>query len=196
MAFKITDVDNSELTLSATSNNMTLIPNDNLSFNGTGENRTITVLPLANQSGSAVITVNVSDGEKYSEASFTANVYPVNDIPSFTKGPDKTVNLNAGAQSFSGWAAGISAGPDENSQNVEFYTSNNNNALFAVQPAISSSGTLTFTPAPDKSGNAQVTTYLQDDGVSDNGGQDTSAASSIHHLCRRRFDSTDRKPES
>jgi hypothetical protein len=52
--------------------------------------------------------------------------------------------------------------------------SNNNNALFSQQPAISSDGTLTFQSAPDANGSAIVTVALQDDGGTLGGGDDTS----------------------
>ncbi len=53
--------------------------------------------------------------------------------------------------------------------------SNDNNALFAAQPAVGSTGTLTYTPATDANGSATVTLYAQDDGDTANGGSDTSA---------------------
>src|SRR5207302_651793 len=70
-----------------------------------------------------------------------------------------------------------SAGPpDESSQSVNFTVTNDNNALFSAQPAISPSGVLTFTPAANANGNATVTVTLHDDGGTANGGADTSAA--------------------
>ena len=51
---------------------------------------------------------------------------------------------------------------------------NNNNALFSAQPAVSPAGTLTFTPAPNASGAATVTVKLKDGSGTANGGQDTS----------------------
>ena len=43
------------------------------------------------------------------------------------------------------------------------------------QPAISSAGTLTFTPAASENGSATVSVFLQDNGGTANGGDDTSA---------------------
>jgi hypothetical protein len=65
------------------------------------------------------------------------------------------------------------AGP-ERGQTVTFQVSNNNPALFAVQPAISTDGTLTYTPAPNACGSAVVTVVLKDNGGTANGGTDTS----------------------
>ncbi|MFA6546187.1 MAG: DUF642 domain-containing protein [Limisphaerales bacterium] len=52
---------------------------------------------------------------------------------------------------------------------------NDNPALFAVQPAIGTNGTLTYQIA-GLAGSARVTVTAQDDGGTDNGGADTSAA--------------------
>jgi len=105
---------------------------------------------------------------------FTITVTPVNDEPSFTKGADQTVNEDAGAKTVTTWATAISAGPTEASQTVNFLVSNDNNALFAVQPAVAANGTLTYTPAADAFGTATVTVMIHDDGGTANGGDDTS----------------------
>ena len=57
----------------------------------------------------------------------------------------------------------ISAGPgNESSQTLTFLVSNDNNTLFATQPAISPDGTLTYETALNANGNATVTVKLQD----------------------------------
>lgn len=138
----------------------------------------------ANAFGSATVTVTLSDdggtaggGVNTSAAqTFVINVTGVNDAPSFTKGPDVTVSTGAGAQSFANWATGISAGPNESGQSLTFSVTSDNAALFAVAPAISAAGTLTFTPNGAASGTANVTVTMSDNGGTANGGTDTSAA--------------------
>ena len=105
----------------------------------------------------------------------------VNDVPSFTKGADHAVVEDAGAQSVAGWATAISKGPaNESAQNVAFdVTANTNAALFALAPAVSPSGTLTFTPTANASGTATITLTLSDSGGTAIGGVDTSAAQSF-----------------
>jgi VCBS repeat-containing protein len=58
---------------------------------------------------------------------------------------------------------------------LTFIVSNDDTALFLVQPAISADGTLSYTSAADASGSAIVTVTLSDDGGTANGGVDTSA---------------------
>jgi hypothetical protein len=91
-------------------------------------------------------------------------------------GPVKVAEDSA-AYVLNNAAASISAGPpSESSQALTFLVSNDNNALFSVQPALSATGTLSFTPAANASGTALVTVSLKDDGGTANGGVDTSAA--------------------
>jgi len=122
-------------------------------------------------------TSNTNAGLGGSTVPASITVNSVNDVPSFTKGADQTVLENAGAQTVNNWATGISAGPsNESGQTLTFQvTGNTNSALFSVAPAISSTGTLTYTPATNVSGTAQITVVLKDNGGTANGGVDTSA---------------------
>ncbi|MBI2924728.1 MAG: hypothetical protein HYY24_03375, partial [Verrucomicrobia bacterium] len=101
----------------------------------------------------------------------------VNDVPSFTKGADQTVNEDSGAQTVAGWATAISAGPaNESAQTLTFQVSNDNSALFSAQPAVAADGPLTYTPAANANGSATVTVTVKDSGGTANGGVDTSAS--------------------
>lgn len=72
----IDDVDHAVagLTLSAVSSNQALVPDGAIAFGGSGANRTVTITPLADQSGQATITVTVSDGAASSATSFVLTV--------------------------------------------------------------------------------------------------------------------------
>jgi hypothetical protein len=145
---------------------------------------TLTYTPAPQTAGTATFTVQVMDngGTAFgginlsAPQTFTITVNSVNVAPSFVRGPNETVPENAPAQTLTGWATSISPGPaNESNQIVNFIVSNNNNALFAAQPAIAPDGTLTYTPAPGTSGTATVTVSLHDNGGVANGGVDTSA---------------------
>ncbi|RJP43619.1 MAG: PKD domain-containing protein [Desulfobacteraceae bacterium] len=62
------------LTLSGVSSNLQLVPNANISFGGSGADRTVTVTPVANQVGTAEITITVSNGTASSSGSFLLTV--------------------------------------------------------------------------------------------------------------------------
>ncbi len=145
-------------------------------LSGTAPNLSYT--PAANANGSDSFTFKVSDGSLDSPASVVSlDIAPVNDVPSFADGGNQTVAEDAGPQTVTGWAAAISAGPpNESGQAASFIVGNDNSALFSTQPAVSPAGTLTFTPAADASGSANVTVRLLDSGGTANGGADTSAA--------------------
>lgn len=74
--FTIADVDNpaTSLILSGKSSNTTLVPNANIVFGGSGTNRTVTITPAADQSGTATITITVSDGALTASDSFVLTV--------------------------------------------------------------------------------------------------------------------------
>ena len=59
----------------------------------------------------------------------------------------------------------IVPGPaDESAQTVTFTVANDDHALFAAEPAVAASGTLSYTPAPGAHGTANVTVQAVDDG--------------------------------
>ncbi|MBK8038247.1 MAG: autotransporter-associated beta strand repeat-containing protein [Verrucomicrobiaceae bacterium] len=162
-------------TLTAISSNATLVPNENITLSGSGSARTVDVTPAENENGSAIITL--TDSLSGEQQTFTLTVMPVNDAPSFERGADQSIPHDAGPQSLPGWATAISAGPvDEAGQTLTFNVTNSDNALFSVQPAVSSDGTLTFTPALNANSSATVTLTLSDNGGIANAGADTSEA--------------------
>ena len=131
---------------------------------------TLTYTPAPNANGTATITIELTDdggtangGDNSSPPqTFTITVTSVNDPPSFTGGGNVTVNEDSGPHS-STWATAISAGPpDESGQTVTFTVSNDNNGLFSAQPAVAPDGTLTFTPAADAFGTANVSVTAED----------------------------------
>lgn len=153
------------IAVSAITDNPALLPLINLG--GSLGNRTLSFTPAANANGTANIIVTIADGSGGSAtAIFKVLVDPVNDAPSFTKGIDIAVAEDAGSQSFSGWATNISAGPaDEAGQTLLFIVNSDNPSLFRTAPSVSNTGALTFTPAADASGTANVSVTLVDDGT-------------------------------
>src|SRR5262245_47799319 len=90
-----------------------------------------------------------------------------NTPPSFTKGTNVTVLEDSGPALITNWVTNISPStppgtPAEAGQTVNFLVSNNNPALFTVQPAVAPNGTLTFTPATNACGSANLTIVAKD----------------------------------
>ncbi len=168
------------LDLSVTSNNSGLFsqqPDVSL-LNGN-----LTFTPVADQSGTAQVTVTLTDdggtasgGQNSTQVVFTLTVNPVNDAPTFTGGGNQQVLEDAGAQTVANWASSMNTGsPNEASQTLTFVVTTDNDALFASGPAVdAATGTLTYTPADNANGTATVTAVLQDNGGTLNGGSNSS----------------------
>src|SRR5262249_52550220 len=105
--------------------------------------------PNANFVGADSFSYKVVDpAGGFATATVSVTVLPVNDAPSFIKGPDQNVVEDAGTISVSSWATAISVGPaNEASQTVSFVVTTDNDSLFSVLPQISPNGTLTYTLA-------------------------------------------------
>lgn len=88
MNLTVADIDNpaGNLTLSGSSNNTSLVPNANVVFGGSGANRTIKITVAPKKSGTATITVVVSDGQAFGMVTITVIV-----------GSDKNETLNGTA---------------------------------------------------------------------------------------------------
>lgn len=66
------------LTITALSDNQTLLPNANIALGGTGANRTINLTPAANQAGGpAMVTIKVDNGHAYTLMQFNVTVQSV-----------------------------------------------------------------------------------------------------------------------
>ena len=74
----------SNLVVQASSSNPTLLPNAQIVLGGTGTNRTITLNPATNQSGTATITVSVGDGLAVTAKAFVLTVTSSNNAPVIT----------------------------------------------------------------------------------------------------------------
>ncbi|MEQ2005856.1 MAG: SBBP repeat-containing protein [Limisphaerales bacterium] len=145
-------------------------------------NGTLAFTPATNASGSAVVEVFAQDdggrangGVDGVTNSFTITVTSVNDAPTATLAASLIGVLeDSGAYTGGAGFASFSPGPaDEAGQSLLGYAvTNNNNALFSVQPAISVGGVLTFSPATNANGSATVTVIAQDNGGTADGGVD------------------------
>jgi len=142
----------------------------------------LTYTPVNGASGTATLTLTLSDDAGTANGgvdtspgiTFDIQITAQNQEPSFTAGADETVLEDAGAQTINGWATNIDDG-DGGGQTLTFTINNDNNALFDVQPDVDeTTGTLTYTPAADANGVANVSIFLTDDGGTAGGGDDQS----------------------
>ncbi len=167
------DVDTplANLSLSGTSGNIALVPNANISVVGAGSSRTVTITPVANQSGSNLITLTLSDGAGgTTNTTFLLTVLAVNDPPTLNTNADLLgLAEDAGLQTVN--LSGISAGGGESQPLVVTATSSNLLLISTINVNYtpgSSTGTLTFTPLPNATGTTLITVKV-DDGQPQNG---------------------------
>jgi hypothetical protein len=134
----------------------------------------LTYTAAADTNGTATFNVVLTDSGSNTPPSdntsathsFTITVNAVNDPPTFIVGPNQTVNEDAGLQTVNGFITAISVGPaNESAQTItSFNVTNDNNGLFSGQPAIDTSGNLTYTPLANASGTATVSVTATDSG--------------------------------
>ncbi|MBN1976087.1 MAG: tandem-95 repeat protein [Anaerolineae bacterium] len=95
--FSVSDPDTplASLTLSRASSNTTLVPLANITFGGSGAARTVAVTPAAGLSGTALITVTVSDSVSSAYDVFALIVGTGNVPPDFTSTPIKQATEDA-----------------------------------------------------------------------------------------------------
>nr|MBP7143151.1 hypothetical protein [Opitutaceae bacterium] len=94
--FVVTDLDTpaSGITVTARSSNPSLVPDGSLVLGGGGDSRSVSVNPLPNQTGNAMITLTASDGLNSSSSSFFVTVYPVNAAPILSELGDRAIIAN------------------------------------------------------------------------------------------------------
>lgn len=172
-----TDPDNTNAELTV---NITSVTNASFLKSGSGNGTTYTfsyTQPTHANGFDVTFDYEVEDpaGLKGSGGPATITVQAVNDRPSLTLGSDQTVDEDTGFHSVAGFASPLAGGgTDENGQTFTYNVSAANNSLFAVGPAIDSSGNLTYTLANDAFGSTTITVSVRDSGGTANGGQNTS----------------------
>ncbi|MGH8529035.1 MAG: LamG-like jellyroll fold domain-containing protein, partial [Nevskiales bacterium] len=122
--FTVGDADDGAgaLTLIGTSSNQTRVPNANLVFGGNGANRTVTLTPAANQTGTATITITAIDGTGgQASDSFVLTINPINDRPTISNITDRTIP------------------EDGTTGNIAFTLADPDNALNSLQLTVNSS---------------------------------------------------------
>lgn len=167
-------------------NNLTVTSDGTFAATGLGgtvvlaADGTFTYTPPQDVSGNDSFSYTVSDGAASSQGDVSIMVTPVNDVPSFTAGPSQHFAGGAsGVQNINSWVAGFDPGPGEGGQvllDYDMLITDPNGLLNSAD--VLNDGTLTV-DLTGSSGTAQLDVSAIDDGGTDNGGQNTSAAETI-----------------
>jgi hypothetical protein len=141
VSFTVNDLETplANLTLTGTSSNTTLVPNANITFGGSGGNRTVTVAPASGQSGSATITVTISDGALTASDTFVVTVTVSTSTPTTTSAPTSSLPSSTYGQSVTLTVSVSSAGGTPTGT-VEFF---DNGISLGTAPLSGGSASLT-----------------------------------------------------
>ncbi|KPA12662.1 hypothetical protein MHK_007131, partial [Candidatus Magnetomorum sp. HK-1] len=163
LSFTVTDVetDDGSLVVSAVSSNTTLIPQSNITLRGTTASRTIAFTPAVNESGTADITVSVSDNDLTATTIINVTVNNVNDTPTIANISDQTIDEDAVSGPLSFTVA------DADTGDILTVTASSSNTSLITVPNISLGGsgnsrTVTLTPEQDAFGVATITLTVED----------------------------------
>ncbi len=156
----LSDVDSENLTLTATSSNQTLVPNQNIEVSGSGAQRTLRITPAANQFGQVDITLRCFDGLVETAQTFTVTVTAVNDPPEISAIANQQTVRNL---SISGLVFTVT---DVDQQPLTVSVASDNPTLLPPSglqlTGSGNSRTLSITPATEQIGTARVTLSVTD----------------------------------
>ena len=159
--------ENQVLTVTTTSSNPGIVPNPAVSYESPNASGALILAPATNSTGSAIITVTVKDPAALSNTTsraFTVTVNPGNTPPTLHKIRGVTVNESAGLQTVS--LTQISSGATNENQPLDVSATSSNPGLIP-NPTVNyispdSTGSLSFTPAPDAFGTATIAVTVDD----------------------------------
>jgi hypothetical protein len=149
------------LTLTVSSNNQALVPNGNIVVGGLGTNRTLTITPASNQTGSATITVTVRDADQaQATESFVLEVSQ--GVPTISPIADQTV-----PEDTSTGALGFTVGDGQTPPGSLIVSGSSANTTLVPNQNIVFGGsganrTVRITPAPNRSGQTTFSLAVRD----------------------------------
>ena len=162
LAFTVGDTETApaSLTVSGSSSDQTLVPDDNLVFGGSGANRTISILPAGDQYGTATITVTVSDGSGTATDTFVLTVSNTAPTISDISDTGTSMNTSTGALAFTVGdtetaPASLTVSGSSSAQTLV----PDDNLVFGGSGA---NRTVSILPAGDQTGSATITVTVSD----------------------------------
>jgi fibronectin type 3 domain-containing protein len=164
LTFTVGDVETpaSSLVLSRASSNPTLVPVSAIVFGGSGSNRTVKVTPATNQTGTATITLGVSDGSQTTTSSFALTVSSGNHAPTISS----ITNISIPKNGSSGPIAFVIGDAETPANGLSLAAGSSNPYLIAnsgiVLGGSASNRTVTITPVQGRSGTATIVLQVSD----------------------------------
>ncbi|MDC0190297.1 DUF4347 domain-containing protein, partial [Rhodospirillales bacterium] len=178
----LTNENSQTMTISSVSNTNTGLFSTQPAIDNDGD---LTFTPVANNFGTSVVTFTAVDNgatggdnvNRIDNGTFTITVTSVNDPPSGTfrgaVNPPPTITEDQGQQTISNFIENFNIGDGNTfetaagetiSSFVVTRTTNASTAMFTADPAIDTSGNLTYTPRANANGAATFSVEMRDDG--------------------------------
>jgi hypothetical protein len=156
------ETETSSLIITAATSNAKLLPITGIVLSGTGNERTVTLTPAMDQTGTANVTITVKDGLATSTRVIAVKVNPLNLAPTIS-----TVAPQSIIQDHSSSALPFTIGDPEGLIDLLTVTAVSDNSHVLPQEGIVIGGTgtqrsLTLTPAAGVTGTAKVTLSVND----------------------------------
>jgi hypothetical protein len=155
--FSTSDVDSNRLSVMAVSADETIIPSSHIELNNALDQWELKIMPLANASGTCLITVQVSDGLTTTVESFYVEIRQINDSPLILPIPDQISDEDTAYTLF----FSIS---DEETPLTELYLSakSSNIELLPSENIILNYHAMTFIPVRNAYGKTTITLSVDD----------------------------------
>ncbi len=164
ITFTVGDVETAagSLTVTRASSNTTVVPLANVVLGGSGASRTVTVTPVANQTGTSLITLNVSDGSLTATDTFLLTVVAVNDAPTISDVTNKSTNEDTAIT-----AIPFSVGDIDTDPTSLVLSAGSSNLTLVPLDRISFGGsgasrTVSIAPAANQTGTSTITLSVSD----------------------------------
>ncbi len=168
IALTVRDIETAatSLVVTATSSNQNVLLDSGITLGGSGEERTVTLRPIANRFGSTTITLTVSDGVATATDTFVLTVNSVNDVPTITSLTNRTI-----AEDTSTPPINFTISDIETPSTQLVVTATSSNAELVPQSGLVLSGTsatrsLVVTPAANRFGTATIYVSVSDGSAS------------------------------
>ena len=169
VSFTVDDLDDApgDITVTAASNNDALVTDDSLEVTGVDGDRSLTVSPVGDASGTADITVTARDTDGHTATTtFTLNVNPINDRPAIVGIPDEIAVPAGTASTVSFDISDVES--DAGSLEVTVTSSNENVLPNANIGESNDAGdvTLSLTPVDGETGSTIISVVVSDGDLS------------------------------
>ena len=151
------------LVIKITSSNQTILPDTSIQLQGSGQDKTLRLIPNLNQFGTLDIQIEATDGELTTTEIFPVQVLSVNDLPTISNVTDKSITEDSVSPAYAFTVSDIETTATDLTMT---FTTANGTLVPADQVVITHTGggnrTVQITPTHNLVGTSQITLTVHD----------------------------------